>query len=296
MGAQEASTRGAAAPGDERASDRAARHERAARFRALHERTGCFVMANAWDRGSAVLLESLGFEAIGTTSAGLAFSLARPDGRGAVGAEETLANARAIADATTLPVSGDLENGFGPRPEDVSDAIRRAAEAGLAGASIEDTTGSPDRPIADLAAAVDRVRAAVESKRALGLPFVLTARADGLLYGQGDLADVVQRLQAFQEAGADVLYAPGLATRADIASLLASVDRPVNVLMGLVGFEGSLAELSALGVSRVSLGSSLARAAIGALRRAALEIRREGTFSFASSSAPFAELNALFTE
>jgi 2-methylisocitrate lyase-like PEP mutase family enzyme len=252
------------------------------------------VLANAWDAGSAIVLESLGFAAIGTTSAGLAFSLGRPDGRGAVGLEETLANATAIAAATALPVSADLENGLGHSPEAVADAVRRAAAAGVAGASIEDTTGDPSRPIADLGAAVDRVHAAVEANAALDAPLVLTARADGLLHTRPDLGDVVTRLQAFQEAGADVLYAPGIATRADIASVVAVVDRPVNVLMGLIGFTGTLADLEAAGVSRVSLGSSLARAALGALRRAGEEIRQSGRFSFAAQAAPFGDLAALF--
>ena len=270
-------------------------NEKAVSFSALHERPGCFVMPNPWDAGSATLLESMGFEALGTTSAGAAFSRARSDGRGVLSGDETLTNARAILEATRLPVSGDLENGWDPRPEGVADAIRRAAAAGLVGASIEDASGDLDAPIYEFGLAIDRMRAAAQAKRELGFPFVLTGRAENLLHGRDDLADTIRRLQAFQEAGADVLYAPGLSTKGEIASVLASVDRPVNVLMGLGGLEASVAELSDLGVSRISLGSSLARAALGALHDAAREVHEKGTFSFASLAMPYADLNQLFS-
>lgn len=267
--------------------------EKGRAFVALHARPGCFVIPNPWDAGSARLLAGLGFEALATTSAGLAFSLGRRDGEGAVTREETLANARAIVEATDLPVSADLEDGFGAAPEAAAETIRQAGAAGLVGGSIEDTTGNPADPIHPFGLAVDRVRAAVEAARALPHPFVLTARAENFLYGRRDLHDTLRRLQAFAEAGADVLYAPGLVTPDHIRVLVASVVRPVNVVMGLQGAALSLAELAALGVRRVSVGSALYRAAMGAFLRSARAIRGAGAFDFADA-VPFAELNAAF--
>ena len=268
---------------------------RAEAFRQLHDRPGAFVVPNPWDAGSAKLLESLGFEALATTSAGYAFSLGRPDAAAAVGREETLANVRAIVDATSLPVSADLENGFGDDPQACAETIRMAVAAGLVGGSIEDATGRPGDPIYPFALAVERVAAAVATARALPFPFVLTARAENLITGRPDLTDTIRRLEAFAAAGADVLYAPGLTTRDAIKSVVRAVaPKPVNVVMGLSGATFSLAELGDLGVKRVSLGSSLARAAFGALLRASREIRDSGTFTFSRDAMPYAELNVLF--
>ena len=268
---------------------------RAEAFRQLHDRPGAFIVPNPWDAGSARLLESLGFEALATTSAGYAFSLGRPDAAAAVGREETLANVRAIVDATSLPVSADLENGFGDDPQACAETIRMAVAAGLVGGSIEDATGRPGDPIYPFALAVERVAAAVAAARALPFPFVLTARAENLITGRPDLTDTIRRLEAFAAAGADVLYAPGLTTRDAINSVVRAVaPKPVNVVMGLSGATFSLAELGDLGVKRVSLGSSLARAALGALLRASREVRDSGTFTFSRDAMPYAELNALF--
>jgi len=206
-----------------------------------------------------------------------------------------LAYASAMASATNLPVSADLENGFGDAPEVVAETIRLAAAAGVVGGSIEDATGRSDHPIYDLEAAIERVRAAVAAARALPFPFTLTARAENYLHGRPDLADTIKRLRAYQGAGADVLYTPGLASKDDIAAVVRSVDRPVNVLMGLQGVQMSLAELSAMGVKRVSVGSSLTRAAMGAFLRAATEMREQGTFTFASQAASPKELSSIFT-
>lgn len=261
-------------------------------FRALHERDEAFIIPNPWDVGTARLLAHLGFEALATTSMGYAFSLGRLDN--SLNREETLAYASAIASATYLPVSADLENGFGDAPEVVAETIRLAAEAGVVGGSIEDATGRSDEPIYELEEAVERVRAAVAAARALPFPFTLTARAENYLHNRVDLKDTIKRLQAYQEAGADVLYAPALATRDDIAAVVKAVDRPVNVLMGLQGVQLSLSELSAIGVKRVSVGSSLARSALGALLRAAGEMRDRGTFTFANEAANPKEISAIF--
>lgn len=268
---------------------------RAEQFQYLHARPGAFVIPNPWDAGSAVMLTALGFEALATTSAGFAFSLGRPDAEGAVDRDATLTNVRAIVDATSLPVSADLENGFGDDPDSCAETIRLAAQAGLVGGSIEDATGHPDDPIYPLALSVERVRAAVKAARALPFPFVLTARAENLINGRPDLADTIGRLQAFAEEGADVLYAPGLKTREEIAAVVKAVaPRPVNVVMGLSGARYSLAELGVLGVKRVSVGSALARAAYGSFLAAGREIREHGTFTFADQAVPYADLNAMF--
>jgi len=265
---------------------------RAERFRALHERPGAFVIPNPWDVGSATLLQRLGFEALATTSAGFAFSVGRADGERAVERAEAMSHVRAIVAATDLPVSADLENGFGDDPDTCADTIRLAAEAGLAGASIEDATGRRADPIYDFDLAVQRIGAAVRAARSLPLPFTLTARAENLLHGRLDLLDTIRRLEAFADAGADVLYAPGLSTREDIAAVVRAVaPKPVNVLAGS-GL--SVEELAALGVKRVSVGSMLARAAFGAFLRAAREIQCAGTFGFAAEAVPFAEINEMF--
>lgn len=238
--------------------------DKAERFRAPHARAGAFVIPNPWDAGSARILAALGFEALATTSAGLAFSLGRRDGEAALSRADILANARAIVDATPLPVSADLEDGFGARPGDCAETIRQAAGAGLVGGSIEDTTADRRRPIHDAALAVERVAAAVEAARALPTPFLLTARAENFLHGVPDLDDTIRRLQAFEAAGADVLYAPGLPDLEAIRTVCSAVGRPVNVVMGLSGPRYSVAELAAAGVKRISVGGALARAALGA--------------------------------
>ncbi|MFZ5558222.1 MAG: isocitrate lyase/PEP mutase family protein [Pseudomonadota bacterium] len=269
--------------------------ERARAFRALHERPGIFAIPNPWNAGSARMLQALGFEALATTSAGFAFSIGKPDVEGAVTREETLANAREIVNATPLPVSADLENGFGDEPAVCAETIRLAAAAGLVGGSIEDATGRAADPIYAFDHALARVKAAVAAARSLHFPFTLTARAENFLNGRPDLPDTIRRLKAFAAAGADVLYAPGLKTVEDIAALVRAVaPKPVNVVMGLAGAAFSLAELEQLGVKRVSVGSAFARAAYGAFLRAAREVKEQGTFSFAADAVPYAEINALF--
>jgi 2-methylisocitrate lyase-like PEP mutase family enzyme len=263
---------------------------KAATFRRLHE-DGIFVVANAWDAGTAKLLTGLGFPALATTSGGFAFTLGRPDGRNLVSREETLDNAAAIAAASALPVTADLESGFGRNPEDVAETVRLAAGAGVVGGSIEDATGVPGDPVLELAAAVDRVTAAVEAARSLPFPFTLTARAENFLYGRPDLDDTVRRLQAYAAAGADVLYAPGLPDANAIRTVCSSVDRPVNVLAGRAA--RSIDELAALGVRRVSLGSAWSRLALGGVLKAAAEVAEEGTFGFLDDAPAYAEINDL---
>jgi len=267
--------------------------EKAVVFRALHERKNAFIIPNPWDIGTARLLESLGFEALATTSAGCAFTLGQRDNT--VGREKSIAHAREIVAATDLPVSADLENGFGDDPETVAETIRLAAAAGLAGCSIEDATSRPADPIYEFEIAVERIRAAAAAARSFTFPFILTARAENFLWGRPNLEDTIRRLQGYQEAGADVLYAPGLTNNNDIATLVKSVDRPVNVIMGLKGIQLSLAELSELGVKRVSVGSALSRAALGAFLRAAREMRERGTFTFSDDAVSYSEINAMFS-
>jgi 2-methylisocitrate lyase-like PEP mutase family enzyme len=265
-------------------------------LRALHQRPGIFVVPNPWDAGSTRLLAHLGFEALATTSAGLAFSLAKADGLAAVTREETLANVQTIVQATDLPVTADLENGFGDEPEVCAETIRLAAAAGLAGGSIEDATGDPANAIYPFELAVERVKAAVAAARSLSFPFTLTARAENFLHGRPDLNDTIRRLEAFAAAGADVLYAPGLTTREEIAAVVRAVaPKPVNVVMGFSGSVFSLDELADLGVKRVSLGASLARAAYSAFMRAAQEIHDKGSFTFAKDVVPYAVFNDIFS-
>ncbi len=275
--------------------DREIRAKRAEAFKALHERPGLFAIPNPWDAGSARMLAMLGFEALATTSAGFAFSVGKPDAEGAIGRDETLRNARTIVEATSLPVSADLENGFGDDPDTCAQTILLAAETGLVGGSIEDATGRAGDPIYAFDLSVERVRAAVGAVRSLPFPFVLTARAENLINGRPDLGDTIRRLTAFAEAGADVLYAPGLRTPEEIGAVVRAVaPKPVNVVMGLSGPTLSLDVLANLGVKRVSLGSSLARAAYGAFLRAAREVRERGTFDFARDAVPYAEINTMF--
>ena len=267
--------------------------ERGQAFRALHERDRAFIIPNPWDVGTARLLAHLGFEALATTSAGYAFSLGKRDNT--IGRDETMAHVATIVSATDLPVSADLENGFGDAPESVAETIKLAARAGLVGGSIEDVYRRGDCEMYELEHAVDRVRAAAEVVRGLPFRFTLTARAENYLAGRPDLKDTIKRLQAYQEAGADVLYAPGLSRKGDIATVVRSVDRPVNVLMGLQGVQLSIAELSAMGVRRVSVGSALSRAALGAFLRAGQEMQEHGTFTFAEEAVSYRDLSAMFT-
>jgi 2-methylisocitrate lyase-like PEP mutase family enzyme len=261
---------------------------RAQRFRELHA-SGSFVIANAWDGGSARILSSLGFAALATSSGAAAGVLGRLDH--GITLEESLANAKLICESTDLPVSGDLEKGFGDAPADTARAITRAAEIGLVGGSIEDSTGMKDAPIFPLSLAAERVAAAVEAARSLPFPFTLTARAEDFLNGRADLDDTIRRLQAFERAGADVLFAPGLPTLDAVRTVCASVSKPVNFMVGIPGKSFSVAELAAAGVRRVSLATSLYRAAMTGLIHAAREIRDAGTFGYLDrmvSSAEFA--------
>lgn len=263
-------------------------------FRALHQRNGAFIIPNPWDVGTARLLAHFGFEALATTSAGYAFSVGQRNNT--IERAQMMEHLSAIAAATDLPVSADLENGFGDEPETVAETIRRSAAAGVVGGSIEDMSRQPGHPIYEHERAVERIRAAAEAARALPFSFTLTARAENYLVGNPDLKDTIRRLQAYQEAGADVLYAPGLTGKDEIAAVVGSVDRPVNVVMGLQGVQLSRDELAAMGVKRISVGSSLARAALGAFVRAATEMRDHGTFAFAKDAVSFREISAMFEE
>lgn len=263
-------------------------------FRALHERDRAFIIPNPWDAGTTRLLAQRGFEALATTSAGYAFSLGRQDN--SIGRDAMIAHVAVIASATDLPVNADLENGYCDDAEAVAETIRRAAAAGAAGGSIEDATGRNDHPIYERPHAVERIVAAAEAARHLGVPFMLTARCENYFVGRADLADTIERLQAYQAAGADVLYAPGLTSSDDIATVVRSLDRPVNVLAGLAGSKLSLADLTALGVRRVSVGSLLSRVAFGAFLRAVSEMRERGTFSFADDAAPYRDLHQMFEQ
>jgi 2-methylisocitrate lyase-like PEP mutase family enzyme len=266
--------------------------EKAERFRALHERAGAFIIPNPWDIGAVQILAHLGFEALATTSAGFAFSLGKPDAT--VDRDTMLQHVSAMTASTDLPMSGDLENGYGDAPEAAAETIRLAAAAGLVGGSIEDATGRMSNPIYEIAHAAERVRAAADAAHRLRFPFMLTARAENYLHGRPDLADTIARLQAYQDAGADVLYAPGLTTKEEIAEVVRSVDRPVNVVMGLLGTPLSRGALAVLGVKRVSVGGSLCRAAFGALLRAGREMQTHGTFTYANDAVSHREMCDLF--
>jgi len=252
------------------------------------------VIPNPWDAGTAKVLAGLGFEALTTTSAGLAFALGKRDGDGSVTRDETLANAKAVADATDLPVAADLENGFGHTAEAAAETIRLAGErAGLVGGSIEDSTGDPRNPIYDFAHAVERVAAAAEAAHGLPFPFVFVGRCENYLHGRPDLDDTIKRLQAYEKAGADALYAPGVTKAEEIRTICRSVTKPVNVVMGLKSAPYSVAELAALGVKRISIGSALARAALAGFVAGAREIKEKGTFTFADHAMAYAEANDL---
>ena len=268
--------------------------ERAAAFRALHERPGAFVIPNPWDAGTARLLASLGFEALATTSLGLANSLGRVDGTGGVSRAQVIENCRVIAAATDLPVNADLENGYAHEPRAAAEIIRLAAGAGVSGGSIEDATGEPDRPIYDFQHAVERVQAAVEVARALPVPFMLTARAENLLHGRPDLDDTIRRLQAFERAGADVLYAPGVRDLATIQTVVSSVTKPVNVVMSAADPDLTVAQLGAVGVKRISVGGALSRLALAAFMKGAREMAERGGFTWMRDTVSSKELKAIF--
>jgi len=264
-------------------------HEKATRFKALHAGPGAFVIANAWDAGSARILAALGFPALATSSGASAAILGRRDG--SVTRDEALAQARAIVEATELPVSADLEKGFGDAPSDAAETIRRAAAAGLVGGSIEDATGDKARPLYDLGHATERVAAAVQAARALPFPFTLSARAENFLRGNPDLDDTIRRLQAFERAGADVLFAPGLPDLAAVRAVCAALSKPFNFMAGIKGKSFTVGELEAAGVRRISLATSLYRAAMAALLDAAREVKASGTFGYLERSLTTQELN-----
>nr|WP_298140205.1 isocitrate lyase/phosphoenolpyruvate mutase family protein [uncultured Pseudomonas sp.] len=269
--------------------------QRGEAFRALHQRDGLFVLPNPWDAGSAKMLAALGFEALATTSAGLAFSLGRCDAEGAVSRDEALANSRAIVEATVLPVAADLENGYGDEPQHCAETILLAAQVGLVGGSIEDASGDAQAPIYPFDLALERIQAAVAAARSLPFPFTLVARAENYLHGRPDLNDTIERLVAYAQAGADVLYAPGLTTREEIQAVVQAVaPRPVNILVGSPGVRLSLDELAELGVKRVSLGSNLARVAYGAFYQAAEELAVQGSLVASGKAMPFGRINDLF--
>lgn len=253
--------------------------EKAQRFTRLHEGPEPLVLPNPWNAGTARILQSLGFKALTTTSLGLAVSLGRTDGTRSVSRDEALANAKEIVDAVDLPVAADLENGYGDEPETVAETIRLAARAGLVGASIEDATGIAESPIYALDLAVERIEAAVKAARALPFPFMLVARAENFLHGIDDLDDTIRRLQAFERAGADVLYAPLLPDAESIRRVCTCVSKPVNVLSAGTVLGMSVPELAALGVRRISTGSGLFRAAERAFTAAAQDIAHNGRFS-----------------
>jgi 2-methylisocitrate lyase-like PEP mutase family enzyme len=265
--------------------------EKAEIFKSLHEKPGCFLIPNPWDAGTSKLLTKLGFEALATTSAGLAFSLGRPDQSQKISLNEVLKNANEILSATDLPVSADLENGYGDSPDDVYNTIVKAGQIGLVGASIEDATGISSNPIYDYDLSVERIRAAVKAKNTFNFPFTLTARAENFLHGRDDLNDTIQRLQSYQNAGADVLYAPGLKTYEDISTVIKSLDKPLNVM---IAASFTVSKLTEIGVKRISTGSLLARSALGELQRSAQELKEQGTCSFANNAFPFKELMQIF--
>src|SRR5687767_9416752 len=268
--------------------------EKARAFRALHERSGAFIIPNPWDAGSAKILTALGFEALATTSLGLSSSLGRRDGAGAVSRREVLDNCAAIAGATHLPVSADLENCYAHEPRAAADMIRLAAEAGVVGGSIEDATGNEHKPIYDFALAVERVQAAAETARALPFPFVLTARAENFLHGRRDLDDTIRRPQAFEKAGADVLYAPGLRDLPTIRTVAASVTRPLNVVVGMLEPGITAEQLASAGVKRISIGGALSRLALAHVMKAAREMKEQGSFTWLAEMMPAQELKRIF--
>ena len=268
------------------------RAEKAAEFRALHERPGAFIIPNPWEAGTAKLLAAMGFEALATTSLGLANMLGRADSH--VTRDEVITNCRVIAEATDLPVNADLENCFVYEPEAAAETIRLAAEAGAVGGSIEDYTGDPVTPIYDFDLAVARVRSAVKVARSLPVPFLLTARAENLIRGRTDMADTVRRLQAYEAAGADVLYAPGLRNLDEVRHVVGAVHRPVNVVTGWLDPDITLAQLSAAGAKRISVGDALSRLALAAFVKAARAMQEQGSFAWMRDMVGMTELGEMF--
>ena len=262
------------------------------RFRELHERKSLFVMPNPWDVGTSRILASKGFEALATTSAGMSFALGIPEGTGSF--HQTLDHCRLLVDSTDLPVSADLENGYGASPAEVSDCILAAAQTGLAGGSIEDHTRDKQNPIYDFEHSVERIAAAVEAGRSVSDNFIITARAENYCWHRIDLDDTIKRLQAYEAAGADVLYAPGLPDLDAIKLVCSSLSKPVNIVMGMAGATWSVKQLQDAGVKRISVGSALARAAFGAFVTAADEIQAQGSFGFSDQAIGFAEMDAFF--
>ena len=267
----------------------ATQNEKAIHFRALHQGPGAFVIPNPWDAGSARILAGLGYQALATSSGASAGILGRRDGK--VSRDEALAQARAIVAATDLPVSADLEKGFGDAPAAAAETIRLAADAGLVGGSIEDASGDKDRPLYDIAHATERVAAAVQAARALPFAFTLTARAENFLRGNPDLDDTIRRLQAFEKAGADVLFAPGLPDLAAVRAVCAALSKPFNFMVGIRGKSFTRAELEAAGVKRISLATSLYRAAMSGLMDAAREVKDHGTFGYLEHTLSTPDLN-----
>jgi 2-methylisocitrate lyase-like PEP mutase family enzyme len=266
--------------------------EKASTFRALHERAGAFIIPNPWDAGTARMLAASGFEALATTSLGVANGLGRADSK--VTCDEVIANCRAIAEATDLPVNVDLENGFAHAPEEAAVSIRLAAEAGAVGGSIEDATGDPKDCIYDFDLAVARVRAAAEVAHSLPVPFLLTARAENLLHGRNDMADTIRRLQAYQEAGADVLYAPGLRNLAEVRQMVEAVKRPFNVVTGWLDPDITAADLAAAGAKRISVGGALSRLALATFATAARAMKEQGSFAWMREMAAVGDLRQMF--
>jgi 2-methylisocitrate lyase-like PEP mutase family enzyme len=269
--------------------------QKARSFRALHERVGAFMIPNPWDAGTAKILAALGYEALATTSLGLANALGRSDSAAAVSRREVLDNCAAIAGATELPVSADLENCYAHEPRAAAEMIRLAAEAGVVGGSIEDATGNEDKPIYDFQLAVERVQAAVETARSLAFPFVLTARAENFLHGRPDLDDTILRLQAFERAGADVLYAPGLRDLATIRTVASSVTKPLNVVVGMLEPGITAEQLAQAGVKRISVGGALSRLALAHFVKGARETKEHGSFGWMAEVASIKELQKYFT-
>ena len=268
--------------------------EKARSFRALHERSGIFIMPNPWDAGTAKLFASLGFEALATTSLGFSSSRGRVDGTLSISREELIANCREIASATELPVNADLENGYADDPDEAATIIRLAADAGIVGGSIEDATGDPAKPIYDFDLAVERVAAAARVAHSLPFPFTFTARAENYLHGRPDLDDTIHRLQAFAAVGADVLFAPGLRDLETIRQVVAAVPKPVNVVMSSADPEITAQQLADVGVKRISVGGALSRLAFAAVREAAVVMRNAGTFRWVRDTFSSKDLKAIF--
>jgi 2-methylisocitrate lyase-like PEP mutase family enzyme len=266
--------------------------DKALAFRALHQRPGCFLIPNPWDAGTAKMLAALGYEALATTSLGVANGL----GNDGVTREQVLDNARAIVEATDLPVNADLENGFAHEPQAAAEIIRLAAEAGLAGGSIEDYTNDDTAPIYDFERSVARVKAAVEMAKSLPVPFVLTARAENLIRGRNDMADTIRRLQAYAAAGAEVLYAPGLKTVAEIRTVVAAIDRPLNVVTGWLEPGITAGDVAGAGAKRISVGGALNRMALAAFLDAAKAMKEDGSFAWMQQIAPMAPIRKMFAE